>query len=78
MDDSDTGARGAVGSQAVDQWFVEQVLPLEPALMRLLRRYWRSADDVADLRQEVYTRVYEGALRDGMPEATGRSVPLRP
>ncbi len=74
VDDPDTGARAVAGAQAVDQWFVEQVLPLEPALMRLLRRYWRSADDVVDLRQEVYTRVYEGALRDGMPEATGAYV----
>lgn len=59
---------------ALDRWFVEQVLPLEPALVRLLRRYWRRADDVPDLRQEVYTRVYEGAARDGLPGATAAYV----
>ncbi len=58
----------------LDRWFVEQVLPLEPALVRLLRRYWRRADDVPDLRQEVYTRVYEGAARDGLPGATAAYV----
>jgi len=59
---------------ALDRWFVDEVLPLEPALMRLLRRYWRRADDVPDLRQEVYTRVYEGAARDGLPSATAAYV----
>ena len=61
-------------SDALDCWFVEDVLPLEPALMRLLRRYWRRADDVPDLRQEVYMRVYEGAARDGLPSATAAYV----
>lgn len=70
------GARtaSAPAADALDRWFVEDVLPLEPALMRLLRRYWRRADDVPDLRQEVYTRVYEGAARDGMPSATAAYV----
>ncbi|MFO1393960.1 MAG: RNA polymerase sigma factor [Steroidobacteraceae bacterium] len=58
----------------MDRWFVDEVLPLEPALMRLLRRYWRRGDDVPDLRQEVYTRVYEGAARDGIPAATAAYV----
>jgi len=42
-----------------DHWFTEHVLPLEGALTRYLRRVWRDADEVADLRQEVYVRVYE-------------------
>lgn len=70
----DASPAPTAGTDAVDRWFVEQVLPLEPALVRLLRRHWRRADDVPDLRQEVYTRVYEGAARDGLPDATAAYV----
>jgi RNA polymerase sigma-70 factor (ECF subfamily) len=47
----------------VDDWFVREVLVHEQALMRFLRRNWRDQDEVADLRQEVYARVYEAATR---------------
>jgi RNA polymerase sigma factor (sigma-70 family) len=40
-------------------WFVEQVLPLEAVLERFLRRNWRDGDEIADLRQEVYARVFD-------------------
>ena len=73
-DDASSGTTPAPGSDALDCWFVDEVLPLEPALVRLLRRYWRRADDVPDLRQEVYTRVYESAMRDGIPAATAAYV----
>jgi len=53
----------------IEDWFSKEVLPLEPALMRLLRRHWRHHDDLPDLRQEVYMRVYESAQRDGIPES---------
>ena len=59
----DDARLAAPAAEALDRWFVEEVLPLEPALMRMLRRHWRRADDIADLRQEVYTRVYESAGR---------------
>jgi RNA polymerase sigma factor (sigma-70 family) len=49
-----------------DLWFVREVLPLEPALTRFLRRHWRKEAEVPDLRQEVYVRVYE-ASRTGVP-----------
>jgi RNA polymerase sigma-70 factor (ECF subfamily) len=55
---------------AVNDWFSTEVLPLEAALMRFLRRNWRQPDDIPDLRQEIYVRAYESALRDGMPAAT--------
>lgn len=45
----------------LDRWFVREVLPLEAALVRYLRRNARDGDDVADLRQEVYVRLYESA-----------------
>lgn len=46
-----------------DAWFVREVLVHEQALMRFLHRNWRDHDEIADLRQEVYTRVYEAAMR---------------
>jgi RNA polymerase sigma-70 factor (ECF subfamily) len=47
----------------IDDWFVREVLAHEQALMRFLRRNWRDQDEVADLRQEVYARIYESATR---------------
>ena len=47
----------------VDDWFVGQVLPLEAALERFLRRRRLAGDEVSDLRQEVYARVYDAARR---------------
>lgn len=54
---------------AIDEWFTQEVLPLEPALMRYLRRNWRNEDDLADLRQELYVKLYDSA-RNGLPEQT--------
>lgn len=51
----------------LDDWFVREILPLEGALMRYLRRNWRDAAELPDLRQEVYVRVYEAA-RARLPE----------
>ena len=47
--------------RALDDWFISEVLPLEAALMRFLRRNWRAESDIVDLRQEVYARVCEAA-----------------
>lgn len=54
---------------ALNEWFCAEVLPLEPALVRLIRRYWRSAEDVADIRQDIYERTLIGAAR-GLPAHT--------
>jgi RNA polymerase sigma-70 factor (ECF subfamily) len=54
---------------ALKDWFQCEVLPLEGALMRYLRRNWRAQAEVPDLRQEIYVRVYEAACRQ---------VPLNP
>ncbi len=48
---------------ALDDWFVNEVLPLEAALVRFLRRNWRTEADIVDLRQEVYARVCEAAAQ---------------
>ncbi len=55
----------------VDTWFVEEVLPLEPLLMRLLRHHWHDAAEIADLRQETYIRIFEAAKRE-------RPSPVKP
>lgn len=52
---------------SLDEWFVETVLPLEAALERFLRRNWRNPSDIADLRQEVYARVFKAAQTGGLP-----------
>jgi RNA polymerase sigma-70 factor (ECF subfamily) len=46
-----------------EQWFVNEILPHEAALKRYLHKVWRSPDEVADLRQETYVRVYESGSR---------------
>jgi RNA polymerase sigma-70 factor (ECF subfamily) len=50
------------------RWFVEDVVPLEPMLVRFLNRNWRNRDEIPDLLQEVYVRVYEAAA-DEQPRA---------
>ncbi len=47
----------------VDQWFAAEIFPLEAALNRYIRRIWSNPADIADLRQEIYIRVYESALK---------------
>ena len=55
--------------EALDDWFVQEVLPLEPMLIGFLRHHCREIDDVVDLRQDVYVRVYEAA-EVGLPDNT--------
>ena len=42
-------------------WFISEVLPLETALTQFLRNNWRKADDIPDMRQDVYVRILEAA-----------------
>jgi RNA polymerase sigma factor (sigma-70 family) len=69
---SDSGRRGITGIygagvgmavSGVNAWFIREVLPLEAALMQFLRRCVRDESDAADLRQDIYVRVYEAALK---------------
>lgn len=55
-----------VSESELDAWFIREVLPLEAALMRFLRRNWREENELSDLRQEIYVRVYDAA-RNGLP-----------
>lgn len=54
--------------EAHDTWFKREVLPHEAALLRYLNRIWRRPDEIGDLRQEIYARVYEAA-RTSRPHA---------
>ena len=47
----------------LDRWFAAEILPHEGALTRYLKRVWLNHAEVADLRQEIYVRVYESAAR---------------
>lgn len=58
--------------RVIDQWFIAEVLPLEHALMRFLRRHLDDEADVVDLRQELYVRLYDAAMRGTEPP---RDVP---
>lgn len=70
--DADAHFAGApVSAASVDDWFVREVLPLEGVLMQFLNRCLRNPSDAADLRQDVYVKVYEAA-RKKLPD------PVRP
>jgi RNA polymerase sigma-70 factor (ECF subfamily) len=51
----------------LDRWFAAEILPHEAALTRYVRRVWLNAADIADLRQDIYVRVYESAAQ-GRPQ----------
>jgi RNA polymerase sigma-70 factor (ECF subfamily) len=50
-----------IDDAALNAWFCSEVLPLEEALMRFIRRNWRIAEDVIELRQDIYERSLNGA-----------------
>ena len=54
--------------ESVDRWFKREILAHEAILMRYLARVWPRRDEIADIRQEAYARVYEAALK-GRPKA---------
>lgn len=49
--------------ESLDAWFAREVLSHEDALVRYLRRTWPNRDEVHDLRQETYIRLYESATK---------------
>lgn len=55
--------RAGMNAAEVKSWFIQEVLPLEAALMQYLHHNLGSSGDASDLRQEVYVRVCEAALR---------------
>ena len=51
-------------TSALDAWFSREILIYEGALVRYLARSWHHREDIVDLRQEVYMRVYEAAAQE--------------
>lgn len=56
-------------NETLDAWFASEILIHEQALTYYLRRCWPQRDEVHDLRQEIYVRVYEAA---------GKTLPTTP
>jgi RNA polymerase sigma-70 factor (ECF subfamily) len=46
---------------SLDDWFAREILVHEQALAHYLRRCWPQREELHDLRQEIYVRVYEAA-----------------
>jgi RNA polymerase sigma factor (sigma-70 family) len=47
--------------KALNNWFAREILVHEAALVRYLKRAWPNSQEIPDLRQEIYVRVYEAA-----------------
>lgn len=58
-----------VDDAQLKRWFCEEVLPLEASLTRYLRRNWRAAEQVMDIRQDIYEAALTGG-RQGLPDNT--------
>jgi RNA polymerase sigma factor (sigma-70 family) len=50
--------------EPLDAWFAREILAHEAPLVRFLTRTWPARDEVHDLRQETYLRVYEAAAKE--------------
>lgn len=55
----------------LDDWFVREVLPHEPALLRYLARAWPNPADIHDIRHDAYVRILEATdrLRPSAPKS---------
>lgn len=49
--------------ETLNAWFKREILIHEAALMRYLTRIWSSPQEITDLRQDIYVRVYEAASK---------------
>src|SRR5579871_3155405 len=49
--------------ERLEIWFKREILSHEEMLMRFLARVWPRRDELADIRQEAYARVYEAAVK---------------
>jgi RNA polymerase sigma factor (sigma-70 family) len=51
------------GHESLDTWFRSEILCHEKPFMQFLARLWPHRDELEDIRQESYSRVYQAALR---------------
>jgi RNA polymerase sigma-70 factor (ECF subfamily) len=58
-------------NDSLDNWFIREILVHESALTRYLMRSWYRREEIHDLRQDIYMRVYEAAAkaRPAMPKS---------
>ncbi len=58
-------------TESLDTWFKREILSHEYSLVRFIARVWPRNDEIADIRQDAYVRVYESArlARPQMPKA---------
>ena len=65
------GANVHLVDDSLNDWFCREILVHEAALMRYLLRCWFRREEIHDLRQEIYVRVYEAAAkaRPTMPKS---------
>lgn len=54
--------------EPIDTWFKREILAHEAMLVRFISRLWPRHDEIADIRQETYARVYEAA-RQARPQS---------
>lgn len=54
--------------EPLDAWFKREILSHEVILMRFISRVWARHDEIADIRQETYARVYDAA-REARPQS---------
>lgn len=64
-----TGSDAQMSASRAKEWFVLEVLPLEPMLMHFLQQNWRNKSDLEDIRQEVYAQLL-AAGETAIPERT--------
>lgn len=53
----------AVSTHDLKAWFIREVLPLEASLTQFLRHSWPHPEDIDDICQDVYVRVFESAQK---------------
>ena len=58
-----------VDDDILEDWFCREVLALERSLTSFIRRNWRVADEVVDLKHDIYELAISGA-RGGLPAST--------
>ncbi len=49
-------------TESMDEWFQREILAHEPVLLGYLRKVWPRREEIEDLAQESYARVYQSAL----------------
>lgn len=60
-----------ISSDSLDNWFKREILTHEQTLVRFISRVWPRRDEIADIRQDAYIRIYEAAhhMRPQAPKA---------